>query len=50
MPFPVPLVPGMVIHEALLAAVQGQFPSDVFTLMLLLPPAALNDWPVGEIQ
>jgi hypothetical protein len=49
-PLPVPLVPEvMVIHDALLAAVQVQLPDEAVTLTLPVPPDELNNWLVGLI-
>ncbi len=49
-PLPDPVAPPvMVIHDALLDAVQPQ-PVAAVTLLLPLPAAAVNDWLVGEID
>lgn len=51
-PFPEPLLPEvMVIHEALLLAVQLQFvPAITLTLIVPVPPAAENDSLDGEME
>ncbi len=49
-PFPEPVAPLVtVIHETLLPAVHKQ-PVATVTVLLPLPPAAVNDWLVGEID
>jgi hypothetical protein len=48
-PPPVPAAPAVtVIHTALLTAVHVQ-PAAALTVVLTVPPAAVNDWLVGEI-
>ena len=49
-PLPEPVAPPVtVIHAALLAAVHAQ-PVPAVTVLLPLPPAAVNDWLSGEID
>jgi hypothetical protein len=49
-PFPLPLLPDvMVTHESPLDAVHAQ-PCAAVTLTNALPPEALNDWLVGEME
>ena len=49
-PLPIPVAPElMVIHAALLTAVQVQFVPAV-TFIVPVPPAAGNDWLVGEME
>ncbi len=49
-PFPVPLLPEVIVIQlALLVAVQLQ-PLEVVTPTLPVPPVEPNDWPVGEIE
>ena len=49
-PLPDPVAPAVtVIHAALLAAVHAQ-PVAAVTLLPPLPPAAVKDWPTGEID
>jgi hypothetical protein len=48
-PFPVPLAPAlMVIHATLLEAVHTQ-PAAALTVVPAVPPAAVSDWPAGEM-
>ena len=49
-PGPVPLAPPvMLIHAALLAAVQAQ-PAPAVTVLLPVPAAAVNVWLLGEME